>query len=206
MSNSSDDTYRTIKAAAEGYFIDKRSKFYSFIYPVVSEEEIKQHLSLLKKQYYDARHHVFAWILGKDKERFRINEDGEPSGSSAKPIHGQLLSNDLTNVLLVVVRYFGGIKLGVPGLINAYRNAAVDAINHAEIITKTVNDFYRVRVAYEDINEVMKVVKKEDLDIIHQNFDNQCEIQFKIRQNESSRIKNVFENIENAHIEYIKTE
>ncbi|MDD4849056.1 MAG: YigZ family protein, partial [Bacteroidales bacterium] len=129
--NSFSDTYKTIKSPSTGYFMTQRSKFYAFAFPVDSEEEIKQQLAILKKQYFDARHHVFAWILGKDKTRYRINDDGEPSGSSAKPIYGQLLSNDLTNILVVVIRYFGGVKLGVPGLINAYRTAAADALQQA---------------------------------------------------------------------------
>lgn len=206
MSNTPDDTYKTIQAPAEGYFMDKRSKFYAFAFPVNSEEEIKQRIADLKKQYYDARHHVFAWILGKDKEQYRINDDGEPSGSSAKPIHGQLLSNDLTNILVVVVRYFGGTKLGVPGLINAYRTAASDALNHAEIITKTVRDVYSVQFDYAMMNQVMKIVKKENLDIVAQSFDNNCEIQFKIRKSDSDRMRTIFENTDDVNIEYLKTE
>lgn len=203
--NISDDTYKTIKAPAEGYFMDKRSKFYAFAFPVNSEDEIKQHLADLRKKYYDARHHVFAWILGKDKERYRVNDDGEPSGSSAKPVYGQLISNDLTNILMVVVRYFGGVKLGVPGLINAYKTAAADAIENAEIITKIVEDLYSIRFDYLQMNEVMKIVKKENLDIVNQTFDNNCEIQFKIRKTDSHRIKSVFENCNNIVVEYLKT-
>lgn len=203
--NLSDDTYKTIKAPSQGYFMDKRSKFYAYAYPVVSEDEIKEIVAGLKKEYYDARHHVFAWILGKDKEHYRANDDGEPSGSSAKPIYGQLLSNDLTNILIVVIRYFGGVKLGVPGLINAYKTAAIDAINNAEIITKIVEDVYVVRFDYLQMNEIMKVVKKESLDIINQKFDNQCEIQFKIRKTDSERLKNIFENIEFVQIDYLNT-
>lgn len=205
LQNLSIDTYKTIHEAATGYFMDKRSKFYAFAFPVTSEEEIKQHLADLKKQYFDARHHVFAWILGKDKTRYRMNDDGEPSGSSAKPIYGQLLSNDLTNILVVVIRYFGGVKLGVPGLINAYRTAAADALQNAEIITKIVEDYFMLRFDYLNMNDVMKIIKNENLDIIKQTFDNQCEIQFKIRVCNSEHIQNCFSQIQNIQIEYLKT-
>jgi len=189
------DTYKTIKIPSEGYFIDKRSKFYAFAYPVETEDEIKEHLSVLKKQYYDARHHVYAWILGADKSRYRINDDGEPSGSSAKPIYGQLLSNDLTNIVIFVVRYFGGVKLGVPGLINAYRTAAQDAIQNAEIIEKTVEDCFELRYDYLMMNEVMKILKEEPITIISQEFDNQCKIHFRTRRCDSSKVKNRFEQV-----------
>jgi len=188
----STDTYKTIKAPSEGYFMDKRSKFYAFAYPVETEDEIKEHLSVLKKQYHDARHHVYAWILGADKAHYRANDDGEPSGSSAKPIHGQLISNGLTNIVIVVVRYFGGVKLGVPGLINAYRTAAQNAIQNAEIIEKTVEDCFELHFDYLQMNEVMKILKEEPITIVHQEFDNQCKIVFRTRRSDSDRIKNKF--------------
>lgn len=206
IQNLSDDTYKTIQSPTTGYFMDKRSKFYAFAFPVISEEEIKQHLTELRKQYFDARHHVYAWILGKDKDRYRINDDGEPSGSSAKPIYGQLLSNDLTNILVVVIRYFGGIKLGVPGLINAYRTAASEALQEAKIITKNIENHYIIHFDYLSMNDVMKVVKNENLDLIKQTFDNQCEIQYKIRQCNSVRVQKIFENLHNVRIDYYKTE
>ncbi|MDR0363483.1 MAG: IMPACT family protein [Bacteroidales bacterium] len=199
------DTYKTIKAPTEGYFMDKRSKFYSFAYPVTSEEEIKEHLAVLKKKYYDARHHVYAWILGKDKEQYRINDDGEPSGSSAKPIYGQLLSHDLTNIAIFVVRYFGGVKLGVPGLINAYRSAAQDAIQNAEIIEKIVEDYYELRYDYLMMNDVMKIVKDDSLDIVSQKFDNMCNIVFRTRQCNSEKIKSRFENLLGVNVQFLKT-
>ena len=189
------DTYKTIKAPSEGYFIDKRSKFYAFAYPVETEDEIKEHLTVLKKKYYDARHHVYAWILGADKTHYRINDDGEPSGSSAKPVYGQLLSNDLTNILIVVVRYFGGIKLGVPGLINAYRTAAQDAIQNAEIIEKTIEDCFELRYDYALMNEVMKILKDEPITIVYQEFDNQCEIIFRTNRRHSDKIRNRLEKV-----------
>jgi len=189
------DTYKTIKDPSEGYFIDKRSKFYAFAYPVETEDEIKKHLTVLKKKYYDARHHVYAWILGADKTHYRINDDGEPSGSSAKPIYGQLLSNDLTNILIVVVRYFGGIKLGVPGLINAYRTAAQDAIQNAEIIEKAIEDCFELRYDYLLMNEVMKILKDEPITIVYQEFDNQCKIIFRTNRCHSDKIRNRLEKV-----------
>jgi uncharacterized YigZ family protein len=183
------DTYKTIKAPSEGYFIDKRSKFYAFAFPVKTEDEIKEHLSVLKKQYYDARHHVCAWILGAEKTHYRTNDDGEPAGSSAKPVYGQLLSNDLTNIVIFVVRYFGGVKLGVPGLINAYRTAAQDAIQNAEVIEKTVEDCFELRYDYLLMNEVMKILKEEPVTAVEQEFDNQCRILFRSRRCHSEKIK-----------------
>lgn len=201
----SGDTYKTIKEPAEGYFMDKRSKFYAFAYPVTSEEEVKEYLAALKKKYYDARHHVFAWILGKEKEQYRVNDDGEPSGSSAKPIYGQLLSNDLTNIVIFVVRYFGGVKLGVPGLINAYRNAAQDAIQNAEIIEKIVEDYFELRYDYLMMNDVMKIIKEEPLDVVSQKFDNLCSVVFRTRQSESEKIRERFEKLDEVEIQFLQT-
>jgi uncharacterized YigZ family protein len=189
------DAYKTIKAPSEGYFIDKRSKFYAFAYPVETEDEVKEHLAVLKKRYYDARHHVYAWILGADKAHYRTNDDGEPSGSSAKPVYGQLLSNDLTNIVIFVVRYFGGVKLGVPGLINAYRTAAQDALQNAEIIEKAVEDCLELHYDYVLMNEVMKILKEEPVTIVEQTFDNQCKIILRTRRCHTNNIKTRFEQI-----------
>ena len=200
------DTYKTIKTPSEGYFMDKRSKFYAFAYPVETEDEIKEHLSVLKKRYYDARHHVYAWILGADKTHYRANDDGEPAGSSAKPIYGQLLSNNLTNIVIFVVRYFGGVKLGVPGLINAYRTAAQDAIQNAEIIEKAVEDYFELRYEYLLMNEVMKILKEEPITIVEQTFDNQCRIAFRTHRRHGEKIKNRLEQISELVINKIKTQ
>ncbi|MCL2041436.1 MAG: IMPACT family protein [Bacteroidales bacterium] len=189
------DTYKTIKAPSEGYFIDKRSKFYAFAYPVETEDEIKEHLSVLKKQYHDARHHVYAWILGAEKAQYRANDDGEPAGSSAKPVYRELISNDLTNILIIVVRYFGGIKLGVPGLINAYRTAAEYAIENAEIVEKAVEDCFEIRYDYVQMNEVMKILKEEPVTIVSQEFDNQCKIVLRTRRGDSDRVKSRLEQV-----------
>ena len=139
-----DDSYKTIVNHSEGFFKDRGSKFISHAYPVKTEEDVKGILAQLRKDYYDARHHCYSYILNPDKSAFRINDDGEPSGSAGKPIHGQLLSYDLTNILVVVIRYFGGTKLGIPGLINAYREATRDALNQTEIIKKTLTNISKL--------------------------------------------------------------
>jgi uncharacterized YigZ family protein len=189
------DVYKTIKSPSEGYFIDKRSKFHAFAFPIETEEEVKMHLLALKKRFHDARHHVFAWILGIDKLNYRMNDDGEPSGSAAKPVYGQLCSYDLTDILIVVVRYFGGVKLGVPGLINAYRMAAKEAIENATIIEKVVEDKFKLRFDYLLMNDVMKILKDEDLLVVSQEWDNECSIVFRSRKSNSSNICNRFETI-----------
>jgi len=199
-----DDTFKTLAAPSEGYFMDRRSKFHATAFPVTSEEEIKTHLAALRKKYYDARHHVYAWILGPEKLSFRINDDGEPSGSSAKPIYGQMLSNDLTNVLIVVVRYFGGTKLGVPGLINAYRTAAADAIENGKIVTKILTNVYSLNYDYLKMNDVMKIIKDENLKIIDQQFEMQCRLDLKIRQKETERIVERFRKAGEISIDFVR--
>jgi uncharacterized YigZ family protein len=198
-------TYKTIKGPSECYFIDKRSKFYAFAYPVDTENEIKEHLTALKKRFYDARHHVFAWILGADKSHYRTNDDGEPSGSSAKPIYGQLLSNDLTNIVIFVVRYFGGIKLGVSGLINAYRTAAQNAIQNATIIEKTIEDSFELCYDYALMNDVMRVLKEESVTIVNQEFDGQYKIIIRTRRDDSEKIETRLEQISGLIMNYIKS-
>jgi uncharacterized YigZ family protein len=167
-------SYRTISKPAEGLFKEKGSKFLAFAFPVISEGEIKQQLSRLKKQYFDARHHCFAWILGAEKKIFRAFDDGEPNHSAGDPILGQIRSKDLTNVLVVVVRYFGGVKLGVGGLITAYKKAAEDALQHAEIIERQVTGTVEINYDYASTAEVMRVVNEFDLVIQSQKFEVGC--------------------------------
>lgn len=183
-----DDTYKTIESCAEGLYKEKGSKFISFAYPVADEEEIKRIVSEIKVKYYDARHHCYAYMLGAAKIRFRTNDDGEPSSTAGKPILGQLLSNDLTNILIVVVRYFGGIKLGVSGLINAYKEAAADAIRNAVIIEKTEDEVIHLRFSYPVLNEVMRVVKEEQPEILKRNFELECELLLSIRRSGLERL------------------
>lgn len=177
-----EDTYRTIECKAEGLYKEKGSKFIAFAFPVHTEEEIKLILENLRGKYYDARHHCYAYRLGADKLRFRANDDGEPSSTGGKPILGQIVSNDLTNVLIVVVRYFGGIKLGVSGLINAYRTAAADAIEHAAIVEKTEDEVIKIRFSYAVLNEVMRVIKEMDPEVFERNFELECRMTLALRR------------------------
>ncbi len=176
--NKGKDTYKTIAAPATGLYKDKGSKFLSYAFPIDSETEIKQHVRQLKKEYFDARHHCYAYRIGLNGEQWRANDDGEPSSTGGKPILGQLLSQELTNILVVVVRYFGGIELGVPGLIKAYRSATVEALANAQIVEKIAKEIVTIKFPYLEMNNVMKRLKDEQIDIVEQHFDNECE--FKI--------------------------
>lgn len=200
-----EDTYRMLSQPSQGEFKDRGSKFYAYAFPVRKEEDIKMRLLELRKKHYDARHHVYAYILGADKASWRANDDGEPSGSSGKPVHGQLLSYDLTNTLIVVVRYFGGTKLGIPGLINAYRSAAKDAIEQAIIIEKKIEDVYELAFTYPDMNVVMRILKDEGISPLTTDFQLDCKLQFKIRKQDSSRIYDQFKAIHTLKINYLRT-
>lgn len=177
-----DDTFLTLKTTSEGLYKEKGSKFLAFAFPVNDESEVKEHLDMLKKKYYDARHHCYAYILGKDQEQFRANDDGEPNHSAGDPILGQIRSANLTNTLIVVVRYFGGTKLGVGGLITAYKTAAAEAISANEIITDIVTGKITFQFDYLDMNDVMRLIKDYDLQILQQQFDNTCRIRLRVRQ------------------------
>ena len=165
-------------------------------YPAYSENEIKQYLHELKKKYHDARHHCYAYRLGVRGESWRAVDDGEPSGSAGKPVLGQLLSNNLTNIVVFVVRYFGGIKLGVPGLINAYRSATADAIHNATIIEMEDKDSFSIEFDYSAMNSVMKIIKEEQPEIVKQELDTICRIDLRIRRNMSESLKNKFLSIQ----------
>lgn len=195
-----EDTYKTIEKPSEGLFKDKGSKFISFAFPVNSEEEIKEIVQSIKKEHHSARHHCYAWRLGADQLHFRANDDGEPSSTAGKPILGQIQSFDLTNILIVVVRYFGGTLLGVSGLINAYRSAALDAINQAEIVEKLVEKWLLVEFDYGAMNEVMKIFKDEKLPQIDPLFDLKCKIKTHIRISELNRIEEALINIEGVKV------
>lgn len=182
-----DDTYKTLAAPSEGLYKEKGSKFLAFAYPVHNLEEIKAHLEQLRKDYFDARHHCYAYILGPRKDAFRANDDGEPSGTGGRPIHGQLLSADLTDTLIVVVRYFGGILLGASGLANAYKAAARDAIAHATIVERTIDVRYRLHFEYPLMNDVMRLLKEYDLQPQKQDFTLDCRLEVSVRQSLSVR-------------------
>ncbi len=187
------DTYHTIEENSTGLYKDKGSKFISYAYPIKTEDEVKEILKSIKKEHYNARHHCYAWRLGDEKIRFRANDDGEPSSTAGKPILGQLLSFDLTNTLLVVVRYFGGTLLGVSGLINAYKNAAKDALDNAKIVEKKIESIFQIKFSYNELNDVMGIIKNENLNQLETVFLEDCKIKFSIRKSESQRIEKIFE-------------
>lgn len=195
-----EDTFKTIVKPSEGLFKDKGSKFLSYAFPVNSEDEIREIILSIRKEHHSARHRCYAWRLGADKLHFRTNDDGEPSSTAGKPIFGQIQSFDLTNILIVVVRYFGGTLLGVSGLINAYRNAALDAISQAEIVEKLVEKWLLVEFDYSAMNDVMKVFKDEKLSQIDPQFDLKCKIKTNVRLSESDRIEEALLEIENVRV------
>ena len=183
-----DDLYRTVAREAEAACRERSSKFLSWIFPVRSEEEIRHHLDALRKRFFDATHHCYAWRLGPRGESYRANDDGEPSGTAGKPILGQLLSCEVTDCLVVVVRYFGGTKLGVPGLIAAYRESAAEVLAAAEIVERTVDRTLRVDFPYAAMNGIMKVVKEEQPTVVAQRFDNLCTLELRIRESRAERL------------------
>jgi uncharacterized YigZ family protein len=200
-----EDTYKTIKSQAEGLFKDRGSKFYAFAYHIESENEVKALVENLRKEHFKAVHHCYAYRLGLDKSNFRVNDDGEPSGTAGKPILNTLLSQEITNILVVVVRYFGGTLLGVPGLINAYKSATVEALTTADIIEKTVNDIYSVGFDFVQMNDVMKVVKEFNLKIRNQTYDNQCVMELEFRKTLTNQVIGKLEKIDNIAVEYLFT-
>lgn len=197
------DTYKTLGSAAEGLYKEKGSRFLAFAYPIASDGEVKELVGAIKKKYYDARHHCYAYRLGAEGEQFRAVDDGEPSGTAGRPILGQLLSAELTNTLIVVVRYFGGIKLGVGGLIQAYKEAAADAIAAAEIVEKTVDAHYKIEFPYIVMNDVMKIVKDLEPRIIGQTFEMNCEIVLAVRRRDEQVFGSRIEDVEGVHREFL---
>lgn len=189
------DTYRTITAPAEGLYKEKGSRFLSFIYPVTHEDEIREILRNIRKEHHNARHHCYAWRLGTEEIRFRANDDGEPSSTAGKPILGQLVSHDLTQVLLVVVRYFGGILLGTSGLIIAYREAAADAISKANAEIRLVEEALRIGCAYHELNAVIQVIKNENLNQTSIEMTESCTITISVRKSVAEKVKAMFETI-----------
>ena len=184
-----DDTYKTVARAAEGYITEKKSRFISHIYPVRSAEEVKEIVEEHRKKYYDARHVCWAYMLGWKREDFRFNDDGEPSGTAGKPILGQINSAELTDVLITVVRYFGGTLLGTGGLIKAYKEAAADAIAHAEIVEKTVDDVIEIQFDYVLLNDVMRVLKQFESAQWTQDFSESCRMRVQIRRSISPQLR-----------------
>jgi uncharacterized YigZ family protein len=200
-----EDSYLTVKGPAEGNFRDRGSKFLGYIFPVSSEEDVKKELAKLKKEHPSANHHCYAFRLGADKSAFRFNDDGEPGNSAGRPIFGQIQSKDLTNVLIVVVRYFGGTLLGVSGLINAYKLTAAEAIGNATIIEKTVNDVYELKFGYLQMNEVMKIMKDMELELLSQDFELSCSLTFSVRKSDSVRAYDLLKKIAGMQLKFLRT-
>ncbi len=194
------DLYKTIRAASEGYYTEKRSRILSFAIPVRTPEEVKAQVEACRKKYYDARHVCWAYMLGADRTTFRANDDGEPSSTAGKPILGQINANELTDILVIVVRYFGGIKLGTSGLIVAYRSAAAEAIAAAEVEERTVDAECTVIFEYPFLNDIMRVVKEMQPAIVSQTFEANCEMTLRIRQSQEETLKNRLFMIEGAYL------
>ena len=184
------DEYKTIATTSEGYYTEKRSKFLAFAHHVETVDEVKELLAGYRKKYYDARHVCYAYMLGAGREEFRANDDGEPSSTAGKPILGQINSNELTDILIVVVRYYGGVNLGTSGLIVAYREAAADAIAYATVETRQVEEVVTYTFAYPQMNDVMRIVKEMSPRVLSQSFDNSCEIRLSIRKSEAEQLRN----------------
>ena len=184
------DSYKTIRAVSEGYYSEKRSRFISYAIPVRTLEEVKEAVAKYRKEYYDARHVCWAYMLGHERLNFRANDDGEPSSTAGKPILGQINSNELTDILIVVIRYFGGIELGTSGLIVAYRTAAAEAIAAAEIEERTVDETFTIQFEYPYLNSVMRIVKEDGPTILAQQFEMDCEMTLRIRQGGAERLRN----------------
>lgn len=192
------DTYKTIsKNSNEVLFKDKNSKFFAYAYPVLNEDVVKNHIEELKKQHHSARHWCYAYQIGTDENnlQFRANDDGEPNNSAGMPIYGQIQSFEVTNVLIVVVRYFGGVKLGVGGLIHAYKTSAQMALEASKIVTRTINKQYKISFDYKNMNKVMRVIKERNLKVIDQTLELDCKIIISVRLKDSINIYNIFNSI-----------
>lgn len=198
-----EDTYKTITGRSEGYYTEKRSKFISYAIPVRTADEAKAEVARLQKEYYDARHVCWAYMLGADRKTFRANDDGEPSSTAGKPILGQINSNGLTDILVVVIRYFGGIELGTSGLIVAYRTAASEAIGAATIEERTVDEDITVVFEYPYLNSIMRIVKEDSPAVIAQKFDMDCEMTLRIRKSEAERLRNRLQKVETAYLKMV---
>lgn len=200
-----EDSYLEVVGSSQGLFKDKGSKFIAYTFHIKDEDDVKAKMAEVRKKEYAARHHCYAYILYPDKSIQRDSDDGEPSNAAGKPILGQLLSDDLTNTLIIVVRYFGGVKLGVGGLINAYRNAAQDALQNIAIKKRYIKEVFVVHFQYSEMNNVMRVVKDLKLDVIQQNFEIECELTFSIRKSQSEQMQSIFALNHKVKLVYQKT-
>ena len=196
MNNLEQDTYKTILISPEpALFKEKNSKFFGYAFPVTNEEQVKNHIDELKKEHHSARHWCHAYQIGTENVIYRANDDGEPNNSAGMPIYGQIQSFDVTNILIVVVRYFGGVKLGVGGLISAYKTAAQMVLETAQITEKTIDIHYVIKFDYINMNKVMRVIKEKNIDIINQKMEMSCEIEIAIRKNNAQNIYEAFQSI-----------
>ncbi len=189
------DTYKSVSGPSSGVYRELSSKFISLAYPVTSEDEAKEIIKSIKKEYFDARHHCFAYRIGAEGKVWRVGDDGEPSSSAGRPILGQILSNELSDILIVVVRYFGGTKLGIPGLIRSYKSAAADAISNSVIITKTATEPVKISFDYENTEPVMKFIKSTGLQIAEENFDLRCSLTLQVRVSEVENVRKLLSEI-----------
>lgn len=201
MERTEEDSYLTLAEPAEALYKEKGSKFLAYAYPVRDEEQIRECLDALRKRYYDATHHCYAWRLGVDGQNYRVNDDGEPSSTAGRPILGQLLSYGVTDVLVVVVRYFGGTKLGVSGLITAYKESAAAVLSEAQIVERTVDVRFEVEFGYLVMNDVMRVVKEMRPEVLEQRFDNLCTMRLSIRAGRADALRERLQKIEGIQIE-----
>ena len=195
-----DDTYKTITGVVDSCYTEKRSRFIAYAVPVRTVEEVKEQVDKFRKQYYDARHVCWAYMLGPDRSTFRANDDGEHSGTAGKPILGQINSLELTDILVVVIRYFGGIKLGTGGLIVAYRAAAAEALSLAEIEERTVDEEITVQFEYPFMNGIMRIIKEDNPEVLSQSFDMNCEMTLRIRKSEADKLRNRLLKVETAYL------
>ena len=200
-----EDTYHMPTNTSEGLYKEKGSKFIGYAFPVFSEEDVKERLEEVRKKEYAARHHCYAYTLHPDKSAWRANDDGEPANTAGKPILAQIQSKDLTNILIVVVRYFGGVKLGVGGLITAYRAAAADALENISIEKRFVKEIYEVAFQYPQMNEVMRLVKDKSLEVVNQDFQIDCKLIFAIRKSQADAVVAAFKKNHELIIKYQKT-
>ena len=199
------DTYNTLEKAVENIlFKEKNSKFIGYAYPITSENEVKTHIEILKKEHFSARHWCYAYQIGTETLRFRANDDGEPSNSAGMPIYGQIQSFEITNVLIVVVRYFGGVKLGVGGLISAYKTTAQLTLEEADIVEKTIDKHFKITFDYKNMNKVMRIIKEKNIDIVHQKMELNCEIEIATRKKNAQQTFDIFSTLFEIEIEEIE--
>lgn len=199
------DTYKTIETPSEEVlYKEKNSKFFGYCFPVQSEEEVKLILDEIKKQHFSARHWCYAFQIGTEQIHYRVNDDGEPSGSAGLPIYGQIQSFEVTNILVIVVRYFGGVKLGVGGLVTAYKETAKMALENAEINEKTINIHYTIQFGYKDMNRVMRVIKEKNLNVVGQKLEMDCQIEIAVRKKDALMIFDIFQAMYEVEISIVE--